>query len=254
MPVVRSGRSYVVQLLVAALMVGSFYVCMLLSSPSDLLVMMTGTAGFIATALLPLRLGRVSTAGGEPLAVLFAGCAVPISASLSPPIRDLQWAALLLAPLAMQTLWALHRYPPLVERDNRLLFSRISATVGIGLLIALVLTLVVLAIFLISLAADDEMRRLGPSAFVRIAAGYFAGALLAGTLVGVLRPLTRWPTGTIALGVLGGAIVYGAVGPAVQFIELSEGKPLMSFAEQIAIALACGVMVGPPVAIGWRYG
>ncbi len=53
----------------------------------------------------------------------------------------------------------------------------------------------------------------------------------------------------MALGVLGGICVYGAVVPAV---VLTRGEP-QSLAEMAVIALICGILVGPPAALGLRY-
>jgi hypothetical protein len=51
------------------------------------------------------------------------------------------------------------------------------------------------------------------------------------------------------LGVLGGICVYGAVSPSVGLVR-DEPQTLGEIA---AIALMCGVLAGPPAALGLRY-
>jgi hypothetical protein len=72
-----------------------------------------------------------------------------------------------------------------------------------------------------STSARSEIATLALVVFV----SYFVGAIAAGTLVGLLRPLATWPLGVMLIGVVGGVLVYGAVAPVVAVSEQLEGKP-----------------------------
>jgi len=45
-----------------------------------------------------------------------------------------------------------------------------------------------------------------------IVGGYYLAAGIAGSVVGALRPMTRWRLGTFFLGWIGGTLVYTAIG------------------------------------------
>ena len=214
-------------------------------------MLLTSTAGFIAAALLGRHLGPTSDAGKEPLLLLLAAYVVVLMpASLSPPIRDLQWAALGVGLLAVEAFWALHRYPIISVRHTRFV-PRLASAVGIGLLTAIGLSILATLIIAVATASGNQH---GLPVLPVIIGGYVAGGVLAGALVAALQPLGRWPLGTMLLGVLGGALAYGALSPAVQLSILTEGKPAMTLAEQIGVSIGCGVAVGPPVALMMRYG
>jgi len=46
----------------------------------------------------------------------------------------------------------------------------------------------------------------------QIVAGYYAAALIAGSVVGLLRPLLRWRIGTFVIGAIAGTLVYATIG------------------------------------------
>jgi hypothetical protein len=79
------------------------------------------------------------------------------------------------------------------------------------------------------------------------------GAVLTGVVLALFKPLTRWPLGTMLVGILCGMMIYGAVAPAAELGDLLEGKEPSSVVEMIWIAIGCGVMAGPPAALGFRY-
>ena len=46
----------------------------------------------------------------------------------------------------------------------------------------------------------------------QIIAGYYAAALIAGSVLGLLRPLSRWRVGTFIIGAIAGTLVYATIG------------------------------------------
>lgn len=96
------------------------------------------------------------------------------------------------------------------------MLGRVLRNLGWGLGMALAgasaLSLWVLLISL--LTGSTEFEKYNMTTWTIIGT-YYVAALLIGTLIGLLRPLTRWRPGAVALGLIGGFIGYSAVGIAM---------------------------------------
>jgi hypothetical protein len=68
-----------------------------------------------------------------------------------------------------------------------------------------------------------------------------------------LRRLLFWPLGVMLAGVFAGIAVYAAIAPAMALLDYLNGKPRESLAEMLGIATACGMIIGRPVGIAWRW-
>jgi len=77
---------------------------------------------------------------------------------------------------------------------------------GLGLATALSVYVLVVSLFTASTKFDE----FGLS-WWQIIAGYYLAGLLGGTVLGILRPTTKYLLGSLATGILCGVCVYGAV-------------------------------------------
>jgi hypothetical protein len=252
---INRDRAYYVQLAILALLAFVFFDLTLLGvNEGRGPLLLTGPVIFALAALVPLRLRPSPSAGREMIAVMFvAALTFFMPLSTKPPIEDRAAAAAALGVLVTEGLWALHRYPPVPDASAGRWIADISRAVRLGLLIATGFSILAGVIFAIGAASDSShAANVGAAAGLTIA-GYFVGAVVAGTLAGLLRPALTWPLGVMCAGILGGAVVYGAVGPAVALIEQMEGNDSMSLAEMARIAAACGLLGGPPAAVAFKW-
>ena len=206
-------------------------------------------SGFIAFPLmfgLARRWGQTNRAGLEMLPVVLSSflifCMPP---SFSPPLRGTTMPAMLVGVVAAQAVWAIHRYPPLPAEPSAGFWRNTLVGAGVGLLWGV--GLICLAAVILSVQKTRSGAALPSEAWRLLKLGYVLGGTVGGAMAGGLRPLWRWPLGTMFAGSLGGFALYGAVGPAASYPEIT---PL---SEHLAIAAACGLLVGPAVAISWRY-
>jgi hypothetical protein len=165
--------------------------------------------------------------------------------ALSPPLRGTTMPAMLVGVVAAQAVWAIHRYPPLPAKPSHGVWRNALVGAGVGLLGGG--GLVCIAAALLALQTIGNGHTLPLKASGLLVPGYLLGGIVAGAIAGALRPLWRWPLGTMFAGSLGGLALYAAIGPAASFPELS---PL---SEHLGIGAVCGLLVGPAVAISWRY-
>ena len=213
-----------------------------------------GFALFALAAGIAVKLGQSTTSGREMIIVaLVASLAFFLPLSGSPPIEAGAGLAAGIGLLATEGLWALHRYPAVSEASAGSAFANVRRAVGLGLKIALGFSLLAGAIMAIgaasSTSARSEIATLAPFVF----SSYFVGAIAAGTLVGVLRPLATWPLGVMLTGIVGAVLVYGAVAPVVAVSEQLEGKLPPTISEMVEIALMCGFFAGPPAAVAFKW-
>lgn len=87
----------------------------------------------------------------------------------------------------------------------------IKQCVGIGLCFSVFYSLYVCGLYWVSGATPFE--RLGTSLGVVIGT-YFFGGITAGLVVGILRPLTRWRSGAIFVGIIAAFFVFLGIGVA----------------------------------------
>lgn len=234
--------------LAVAALFAAFLGTALLWSDHSWYVAVPGMLTVSAAWLLAQRLGPAAH-GREMLGVTGAAMMMlALPSAFHPPIHLDTWVAVVLGVLATEAAWAVWRFPETTPLPPMPLTTalRESLTVAFGMAVAY--TLVATAIVLVASNSGHAPR--GADDFlITVIAGYFVGGLLAGTVIGLLRRLTASPLGAMFVGVLAGICVYGAVSPAVAFADASEGQPASPPAEQIGIAIACGLLAGPPAAI-----
>ncbi len=114
---------------------------------------------------------------------------------------------------------------------------------GWGLVFATAFSVWVLVLSVLNLST--HWPGLGLSTWEIIGA-YYLAAVLGGTMVGLLRPLTRWRLGSFVVGSVGGTIVYGAIGVAMGIAQ-KEPWPVT-----IILAGILGVLVGGGLAVVWH--
>lgn len=225
-----------------------FGTAVVLAPSHQLTLTAAGLVGISAAWALAHRSGVDPTGGWEMMAV-FPGSlflmALPIA--FQTPVPRQTWPAVGLGILAIETVWASHRYPILRLQRVAPIGQRVATGAMKGLMVAAgiaILASIPIGIGLLSPASRSETLRVAPLVY----AGYAVGGLAAGGLIGALRPLTRYPAGTILVGILGGMCVYGAVMPAV-----AATRPVKGAGEAALVALIGGLLAGPPAALGWRY-
>jgi len=72
---------------------------------------------------------------------------------------------------------------------------------------------------------------------------YLVGGLLAGGLLGVLRPIARHWVGAAIVGVVCATAVYGAIAVSIEGLTIRSVKT----------ALIAGILLGPFFGVGTRY-
>jgi len=249
------ASSTYVQRAVAIALLAGFYGAMLTLPSAEWPSVIGGSIGAALAYLVGpnRRSGKAGT--GEMLGVMLGSFGlVVMPASFSPPISLREAAGLGMGVLALEAIYVVGRFEPLTDRTyapfGRRVRQAVLAGLGMAIGLSLLATIIVtLAVFFSSGASDGAFGFLG-----LVVAAYVTGGIVAGLLVGSLRPLSRWPLGTMLLGILGGIIVYGAMAPVVSYMGIRDGRGAMTFMEQLGIAVACGVMVGPPTAFFMRYG
>ena len=175
-------------------------------------------------------------------------------ASLTPPISVQEVIGLGVGVIALEAIYVIRRFEPVTNSQFPPFRSRVlkGALTGVGIALGLSILATIVGALAVVLATEEIANSLPLVGLV--VTGYFVGGLLAGALVGALEPVSRWQLGTMLLGIVGGVIVYGAVAPVVSYSDIHNGRAMMTLAQQAGIALACGVLAGPPFAIGIRYG
>lgn len=210
-----------------------------------------GAVGLAVAWVATSRWGVDPTAGQEMIGVLLASVGIiAMPVAFQAPIPSLTWPAIGLGILAIEAVWAAKRYPILRQPPPERLVARVGTGAGLGLAGAFVLALIAavpLGLGYLAPGSRAEVGRIAPFVF----GGYALGGVVAGALVGALRPFSRSPVGTMLLGIIGGICVYGAMLPAVALSESAKG--LAEPVPLILIGVACGLVVGPPAALALRY-
>ena len=248
-------RAYYVQFAILCVLALAFFdVTQFGVSKGRAPLLLAGVVAFPLATLIPLRLRPNSSAGREMIAVMFvAALAFFIPLSTEPPVQSRAAAAAGLGLLVTEGLWALHRYPPVPESSTGRLITDVTRAVRLGLLIATGFSVLAGVIFAIGAISDaSHAADVGAAASLTIA-GYFLGAVFAGALAGLFRPVLTWPLGVMCAGILGGVVVYGAIAPAVSLIEQVDGKEPMSLTAMAWVAAACGLFAGPPAAVAFKW-
>jgi len=235
--------AWAIQVAVTAALAVSFYAFAWISSPHDWIGLLAATLAFAIVPVILDQLGDIEPSAQEPGIVMIG--AVAVLALVVPPVTTVRGLALGSGALAIQAFWALRRYPPLHD-DFEPVAGRIRSSLRFAIRMAIALTVLAVAIPAISSSGNHP----GSQLLLEAAVGTVVGAVAAAALVGVLRPLSQWPLGTMLLGLLAGPLAFGAMIPVLFVVE---GKPLMSLHAHIWISLFSGVLVGPAVALSMKY-
>lgn len=198
--------------------------------------------GGITAAGRWLGRGRLSWFGVFAVELLAGGVllvpALPAMGGSSP-------AALAVGFLGMQAAvlwWATLRWDPPPAAAMR---TSLAAAWRHGLLAAALLSAFASVPILLAWRSGDA-----PAGMLWVYPAYFAGTVAAATCYWLLQRIAHLATGRYLIGVLGGVCVYGAFAPLVAVID--PGREPLSPGLVLGAALACGVFVGPAVALGLR--
>jgi hypothetical protein len=113
---------------------------------------------------------------------------------------------------------------------------------GWGLSLASLFSLYVFALSIIRGSAPFDRHGISPAEVIQ---AYLVGGVVAGALIGLLRPLTRWGWGAALLGLIASIPIVGLIGLALH-------GPDPSSSEILAQAITA-VLLGPSVAFMlWR--
>ena len=211
-----------------------------------------GPIAFAAAMDQAKRMGPAESVDKEPMFVALAAAAaffVPVVLFAFPFTAE-TFVAMALGMLCVEGFWALHRYPAepgaRLERSDSLL-KDLGEGVFIAMLTAAGFSALAAVIVVVASLAE------GMRAFVAlgwIVGSYFAGGITAGVIFGFLRPVTPFPLGAMLVGILGGMVIYGSVGIAISHFDPDYAD--MALREQWIMALALGVLAGPPAALSFR--
>mgnify|MGYP003289745206 CR=1 FL=1 len=247
--VAESGESVLIEQFVHPvrdMFVAIFFVLASLAPRHAEILSLSGFLAFLLTFALARHFGPTERAGIEMLPViLLSSFIIGLPPAFSPPLRGTTMPAMLVGVVAAQAVWAIHRYPPLPKEPSPGVWRNALRGAGVGLLGGL--GLVCIAAAVLALKAIGSAPTPPRAALALLMPGYLLGGTIGGGIAGALRPLWRWPLGTMLAGALGGFALYASIGPAANYPE----QPPLS--EHLAIAAACGLLVGPAVAISWRY-
>jgi hypothetical protein len=231
--------------------IAAFYLAVVLAPTHHSTLLTTGTGAIIACWIIAGRCGVDAGAGREMIGVFLAcagAIAMPVAAQAPIPVRTM--VAIGVGILATEAVWAARRFPvfPPTQRQGPLTRARLGILFGVlmAILVSFIATIPLAIAFFSSAADRAQVRTLVPSIY----GAYLLGGASAGLVVGLLRPLSRWPLGTMLLGVFAGVCVYAAIAPVA---ELIRDEP-QSLPTMMGIALACGLLAGPPAALAMRYG
>ncbi|HEU5077078.1 MAG TPA: hypothetical protein VFU02_22965 [Polyangiaceae bacterium] len=206
---------------------------------------------WVALAAIARRLGPASDASYYEPGLLTFVCTIPVVTAFVMLPAGSGVDVLVTIPCALalwigQAVWALLRYPApqapwAAERGT---WPRnVLRGLAWGAAAAFIYSIIALLLFALGEARGEAPPADYPS-LPALVASYTAGFLAAGLLVGLLRPLARFPLGAMLLGALGALCVYGAVGIPVLGFPL---RPLHFF-----VGLAAALFIGPAFGLGFR--
>lgn len=192
----------------------------------------------------------------EALAAFFLAFAVmffPVAQS-RPPSRVPGFVA---AGLAFETafaVWGLLRFPVHEPRAFRPFRSRVRRAVRIGLYMASGLSLFVAFLMVLALVAvllGAESDGFWAAIIGGAVVAYYVAALAAGSVVGAMAPISVWPLGAMATGVVGTALVYAPVEVVIMVFHPDYSFTML---EHLGMAGGLGLMIGPAMGVSFRYG
>jgi hypothetical protein len=137
-----------------------------------------------------------------------------------------------------QLIWAHRRYPNTFSRSTRL--PRLDSTVfglAAGFALGVFFTVVAAVIITIGVLRSENVLE-GTMSPLMLFCSYLAGGSVAGTTIGCLWSMNRWPLGVALHGVLGAFFMYGAVGVGM------DGFTTETLETAVGIALFAGPAFG----------
>lgn len=155
--------------------------------------------------------------------------------------------------------WAVYRYSEEYRKSGPgrpALIGSVLWGMACGAGLALVYSLIALVIAIISLAGDQSL--FAKFAIFYIVAAYWVGGILGGGVVGLLRPIARWPLGTMLIGIPAAIAIYAAVGTAMVLMEkaginVSRHDPgTFTLEDQMWMIFSIGAVAGPMGALYFR--
>jgi hypothetical protein len=186
----------------------------------------------------------------EPGMVLIAaamGLALPVAHLPGP--RGPGFLAAGIALLSAQLLWASARYEVAPSSSSGV---QLNLRWGLRWGVWMAAGFSVLALVIVGIAwLSSGGRARGFSVLPFVLGAYWVGGLVGGVILGVLRPVTAWPLGAMIVGFVIAFCVYAACGAALyvggdpDFADLTLRRGTM-------IGVVCGLLVGPPAALGTR--
>lgn len=156
-------------------------------------------------------------------------------------------------------IWAVYQYAEEYQESTEERPGLIDSVLwgmawGAGL--AFVYSLIALVIAIISLAGTQSL--FAKFAIFYIVAAYWVGGIIGGGIVGLLRPIARWPLGTMLIGIPAAIAIYGAVGTAMILMEnsginISRHEPgTFTLEDHLWMLFSIGVVAGPMGALYFR--
>ena len=211
------------------------------------LLILAGIIGFSATLVIGRRIGTNGRSSQQPILVmLFAFLVFAMPVAWLPGPRGPGFLSAAIGIETVFVLWGALRYE--VRQSQSLGLAR-DLLWGLGWGAAMAGGFSLIALLIMALAARGASASEATTALPLILGAYWGSGVIGGLLVGSLRPFTGWPLARMFVGFLVAFCAYGAMGIAIKL----SGDPEFvdtTIREQLMIALICGLMVGPPAALG----
>jgi hypothetical protein len=199
----------------------------------------SGLVVFLTVFLVAWKFGRRIQSGYSVMAVALVASAVlwiPAMSATSPPADPIGFWGVQAAVL----LWAAYWWRGPGEQPSHI---PLRAALRFGFLMAAGISgVAAIPVFLLLLTGGKSSWPI-----LLVFPAYFAGFLSASIIYWALQRIENLAVGRYLLGVLGGACVYGAIGPAS---DLFDHKPF-DLHETLVFALIAGSLVGPTLALSW---
>jgi hypothetical protein len=120
--------------------------------------------------------------------------------------------------------------------------GHVLGSVAVALGVALLLALYVVALYLFRGA--EPFAALGTT-LTAVVLSYFVGAVLAGTVVGLLLPLVRWPWGAALVG-------FAAAMPVYAVMRVLDQGFVPWTTTDTTVSLVFALLLGAPVGVIYR--
>jgi len=180
--------------------------------------------------------------------VVWFAAGLPVALPGPDPPRGPGFLCAGIAVLGAHGLWALGRWPDGVREVHGVPFlANVGKSLRVSLPLAIVLGVFVTVMQLLRRMIGYENHAVELNQIPVLAASYLVAAVAAGTVIGFLRTLTRWPLGLMLMGIVGALLVYGLVG----FVLGAGGMIEAGGGVLAGVALAIAISAGPAFAYGW---